>query len=120
MTGFNNVVGLFVMACLRRVTLSNESVKRLVRLEKQITISPIYDFDHDTVYRNIVDGYGKPIGWASLDDDDRGACPKNEYYAAIVMTEEGWENTIDENDVLYNREKRIFFDEGVRWISTIE
>ncbi|RYP62745.1 hypothetical protein DL771_009590 [Monosporascus sp. 5C6A] len=102
--GFDNVTKLIVDGCLRRITVSAEqysSKSPLIETGTLLRNELLYELDSDSVYRNLISDRGELIGWVSLDEEDRGPMPQQDYYAADVASEEGWISLENPDDIMY-------------------
>ncbi|RYP10336.1 hypothetical protein DL765_008146 [Monosporascus sp. GIB2] len=102
--GFDNVTGLIVEGFLRRIIVSAEHHSNkgpLIEASTLLRNELLYELDSDSVYRNLISDRGTLIGWVSLDEDDRGMTPQQDYYAASVASEEGWISLENPHDIMY-------------------
>ncbi|RYP37566.1 hypothetical protein DL767_002874 [Monosporascus sp. MG133] len=102
--GFDNVTKLIVEGFLRPITVSAErysSKRPLIETSTLLRNELLYELDSDSVYRNLISDRGELIGWVSLDEEDGGTTPQQDYYAANVASEEGWISLENPDDIMY-------------------
>ena len=103
----DNVKALHVGGYVRRAVLSNEWMTKRDSLLAYYPVDwkgqAVVDLDPRGVYRELRGEDGRVVGWASLDEDEAGACPLagSDVYTAMVATEEAWVLPSDPSNVLY-------------------